>query len=106
MEQYSIEQRAQIVELYFSNQRSIVLTQRAYRRYFKVRVGPSESTINRLVANFRQRGAVRNLPGAGRRLTVHTDDNIELVHRSIREDGDVRHNLVSHERRGREFCIK
>ena len=79
MEQYSIEQRAQIVELYFSNQRSIVLTQRAYRRYFNVRVGPSESTLNRLVANFRQQGAVRNLPGAGRRRTVHADDNIELV---------------------------
>ena len=40
MEQYSIEQRAQIVELYFSNQRSMVLTQRAYRRYFNVRVDP------------------------------------------------------------------
>ena len=55
------------------------MTQRAYRRYFNVRVGPSESTINRLVANFRQQGTVRNLPGAGRRRTVHTDDNIELV---------------------------
>ena len=52
MEQYSIEQRTPIVELYFPNQRSIVLTQRACRRYFNVRVGPSESTINRLVANF------------------------------------------------------
>ncbi|XP_023311192.1 uncharacterized protein LOC111692289 [Anoplophora glabripennis] len=89
MEQYTIEQRAQIVELYFSNQRSIVLTQRAYRRYFNVRVGPSESTINRLVANFRQQGAVRNLPGAGRRRTVHTDDNIERVQESIREDGET-----------------
>ncbi|CAK1588565.1 unnamed protein product [Parnassius mnemosyne] len=89
MEQYSIEQRAQIVEFYFSNQRSIVLTQRAYRRFFNVRVGPSESTINHLVANFRQQGAVRNLPGAGRRRTVHTDDNIELVQRSIREYGET-----------------
>ena len=56
MEQYSIEQRAHIVELYFSNQRPIVLTQRAYRRYFNVWVGPSESTINRLIAYFRQQG--------------------------------------------------
>lgn len=89
MEQYTTEQRAQIVEIYFSNQRSIVLTQRAYRRQFNVRVAPSQSTINRLVANFRQQGAVRNLPGAGRLRTVHTFDNIQVVQESIREDPET-----------------
>lgn len=89
MEQYTIEQRAQIVEIYFSNQRSIVLTQRAYRRQFNVRVAPSQSTINRLVANFREQGAVRNLPGPGRHRTVHTADNIQVVQESIREDPET-----------------
>ena len=89
MEQYTTEQRAQIVEIYFSNQRSIVLTQRAYRRQFNVRVAPPQSTINRLVASFRQQGAVRNLPGSGTLRTVHTFDNIQLVQESIREDPET-----------------
>lgn len=85
MERYTIEQRSKIVEFYFLNERSIVLTQRAYRRHFNVRTGPSVTTVNRLVANFRHHGSIRNRSGAGRPRTAHTDENIERVRESVEE---------------------
>ena len=41
MDKYSIEQRMQFVKLFYQNQGSIVLTQRAYRQHFHVRDSPS-----------------------------------------------------------------
>ena len=46
MENLTFEQRTKTIELYFKNQRTIIFTQRAYRRFFIVIVGPSEGTIN------------------------------------------------------------
>lgn len=37
MEKYNLEQRSKIVQFYFENQHSIILTQRAYRNFFNVR---------------------------------------------------------------------
>lgn len=89
MEQYTTEQRSKLVEFYFENQRSIVLTQRAYRRFFNVRTGPSAPTINRLVENFRQHGTVRHLPCTGRPRTVHTEENIQRVVDSVQDSPET-----------------
>nr|CAI5865735.1 unnamed protein product [Callosobruchus analis] len=89
MEQYTIEQRTKIIEFYFSNGKSIILTQRAYRRHFNVRVGPSAPTIVRLVANFQQQGSVRNRPGAGRPRTACTAGNLERVRESVEESPET-----------------
>ncbi|KAF2892244.1 hypothetical protein ILUMI_13930 [Ignelater luminosus] len=79
MERYTTEQRTKIIAFYFRNQRSIVLMRRAYRRYFSVGVLPTVPTVNRLVANFRQRGSVRNLTDTGRPRMAQRDDNIQHV---------------------------
>lgn len=42
------KERAEIVTLYIENSRSIVLTQRAYRRKYRGRQVPSDNTIRRL----------------------------------------------------------
>ena len=62
MEKFSTEQGTRIIELYFENRRSIILTQRAYRRHYNVRQAPNQITIDRLVKRFRQQGSVNDLP--------------------------------------------
>lgn len=86
MEHYTTEQRTKIIEFYFGNQRSIILTQRAYRRFFHDRNGPSEATINRLIARFRQQGAVSDLPRTGRPKTACTEENVQRVQESVHEN--------------------
>ena len=68
MEKFNTEQRTKIIEFYFENQHSIILTQRAYRRHYNVRQAPNQTTINRLVKRFRQHGSVSDLPRTGRPL--------------------------------------
>ena len=66
MNKYSVEERTQIVKLFYQNQGSIILIQRAYRRHFQVRDGPSDNTIRNIVRRFEPQGKIRDLPRAGR----------------------------------------
>ncbi|XP_017795069.1 PREDICTED: uncharacterized protein LOC108576567 [Habropoda laboriosa] len=52
MNRFTPKQRAEIVTLYIENSRSVVLTQRAYRRKYRGQEPPSDNTIRRLVSNF------------------------------------------------------
>ena len=79
MKNFTTEQQTKIVEFYFQNQRSIILTQRAYCRYFNVRNSPSESMIRRLNGRFQKQGSVSDLPRSRRLRTIHTEENIERV---------------------------
>lgn len=54
MEVYSVIRRTKTIELYFENHRSVIQTQRAYRRYFNVRNPPSEGMIRHLVQRFQR----------------------------------------------------
>ncbi|KAJ4425791.1 hypothetical protein ANN_27416 [Periplaneta americana] len=85
VERLNPEQRTKLIELYFENQRSIILTQRAYRRHFHVRHCPHQTTILRLVARFRQNYSVCDRPRTGRRRSVRTPENIERVRDSIND---------------------
>ena len=86
MEKFSTKQRIKIIELYLENQRSIILTQRAYRWHYNVRQAPNQSTIDRLVERFGQQGSVSNLPRTGRQRSVRTAENIAFVEDSIAEN--------------------
>jgi hypothetical protein len=90
-------QRAFAVEAYFSNGRSIIATQRAFRVHFNIapcgRV-PGRQSIVSWVNNFRETGDVKKKkPGLPR--TLRTPQNIDLVRlsvlrsprRSTRQDG-------------------
>ncbi|CAK9826872.1 hypothetical protein ANTRET_LOCUS4642 [Anthophora retusa] len=89
METYSVIQRTKIIELYFENHRSVILTQRAYRQHFNVRNPPSKSMIQRLVQRFQQHGAVCDLPRSGRPYCVRNNVNIERVQQSIQENPET-----------------
>lgn len=73
------------MNFFYQNQRSVILTRRAYRRYFNVRNLPSAATINRLVGHFEETGSVRNARIPGRPRTVQTEENIERVVNSVQE---------------------
>ena len=45
MNRYTAEQRTKIIELYFENYRSIVMTKRPNRRFSNVRTEPSEPKL-------------------------------------------------------------
>nr|CAI5825240.1 unnamed protein product [Callosobruchus analis] len=51
MNHFTTEQRAEIVTLYIENSRSVVLTQRAYRRKCRGQGAPCDNTIRRLIVN-------------------------------------------------------
>lgn len=82
---WNSEQRAFAVEAYFSNGRSVIATQRAFRNRFNIAPAgavPDRKSIVTWVGTFRQTGSVTR-----RRIGVHrpirTPENIEAVRASI-----------------------
>ena len=86
MERLSTERRIKVVQFCFESQHSIFQTRRSYRYFFHVRNAPSSLTIYRLVQRFWQRGAVCDLPRAGRPRAVRNDVNIARVQASIEKN--------------------
>ncbi|CAH1976805.1 unnamed protein product [Acanthoscelides obtectus] len=50
MNLFTSKQRAEIVTMYIENRRSVVLTQRAYRRKYRGKQAPPDNTIRRIVS--------------------------------------------------------
>jgi hypothetical protein len=77
---YTVEERLKIVEAYFAT-KSVVLTQRQFRRDFPGRNPPSKITIRRLLETFRETGSVgdTNKGDSGRPRSARTANNIETV---------------------------
>ncbi|KFM78436.1 hypothetical protein X975_14673, partial [Stegodyphus mimosarum] len=100
MEKFCTAQRTKIVEFYFENRRSIVLTRRAYMHHYQVRNAPSKSAIIRLIHRFQQQGSVVDLPRVGRPRSMRTPENRSRVEQSIEQDA-----ATSTRRRSRELGI-
>nr|CAH7769579.1 unnamed protein product [Callosobruchus chinensis] len=83
MESFNLNQRTRIVQFYFENNHSIVRTQRAYRRNFHERNGPSEMKIRKLIHRFQKQGSVSDLPRTGRPRSAFTNANIHRVKESV-----------------------
>ena len=60
MNKYTAEQSVLIVKLFYQNNKSIIQTQRAYRRYCGVRDSPSEFGIRSLIKQFDEHGMVHD----------------------------------------------
>lgn len=86
MVRLTLEQRIKVIELYFKNDDSLVLTRRAFCRHFDIRNGPSDSTILRLVIKFRDTGSVHDLGRPGRPQSIRTEEAVERVQTSVEED--------------------
>ena len=69
MERYTPQQRAEIVQLYFENQRSVKLVFRKLRPIYGQHNRPSETTIGNIVKKFQSEFTCLDLPRAGRPLT-------------------------------------
>ncbi|KAL4712382.1 hypothetical protein ACJJTC_001543 [Scirpophaga incertulas] len=82
---WSREQRAFAVESFFSNGRSIVAAQRAFRARFEIpprRLVPGRNSILSWVYSFRECGSVAK-PRNGLQLTIRTPENIDRVRQSV-----------------------
>lgn len=89
MERYTIAQRTKIVFLFIENHRSIINTQRAYRRFYGVRTAPTGPTIRSLVNNFAEYGTVGDSRRTGRPRTGRSAENIDAVRQSVEENPET-----------------
>lgn len=83
---WSVEQRAFVVETYFNNNGSVILTQRAFRLRFNLRpldLVPDRNAIIRWVASFRTTGSTLKKKPPGRPRTVRTPENVERIRQVV-----------------------
>ena len=77
---YSVQEMIKIVEAYLAT-KSLIQTQRQFRRDFPGRNAPTRVTILRLLDKFRETGSVqdKNKGHSGRPRSARTDPNIDNV---------------------------
>lgn len=86
MEQYTLEQRLQVIQIYYQNSRSITATLRALRPFYRRHNLPAESTIRRLVQKFESTFSLHNVPVPVRRRNARSEENIAAAEASVQED--------------------
>ncbi|CAH1101131.1 unnamed protein product [Psylliodes chrysocephalus] len=86
MERYTIEQRVEIVKIYYQNQCSVRQTFRALRQVYGVHDRPTESLIRRLMQKFKESGSVADRPTPVRQQRVKFVENIAAVRESVHEN--------------------
>ena len=71
---FTIEQRSKIVKFYLET-KSLVQTQREYRKHFGVKEAPSVTSIKKIVQKFEVHGTChnRNKGNSGRRVSARTE---------------------------------
>ena len=76
---YTVQERIKIVEAYFAT-KSVVLTQRQFRRDVPKKNPPSRLTIKRLLEKFRETGSAgdKHKGHSGRPRSSRTDNNLRL----------------------------
>lgn len=89
MEQYTLPQRLQIVQIYYENRRSVVATLRALTAIFGRYNRPTRRTIERLVQKFESTSSLRNVPTPIRRRNARSEENIAAVRENVRADKNV-----------------
>lgn len=85
MNKLTPQQRYQIVEIYFSNGKSIRRTYRALRDIYGKNGHPSETTIQNTVEKFRTTFTLLDAKPLTRQKTVRSDENIAAVKESLAE---------------------
>lgn len=89
MNRFTPKQRAEIVTLYIENSRSVVLTQRAYRRKYRDQEPPSDNSIRRLVSNFVEHGTVGDRRHAVHQRPRRSNELVDAVRESVAENPHV-----------------
>lgn len=99
MNRYTPKERAEIVTIFIQCNRSVIATQRAYRKKYRGRAAPKSDTIRRLASNFETYGSVANRQGH-RPRPRRSKENIRAVERSVTENPNV-----SYRRRSQQLKI-
>lgn len=86
MENYTLEQRFQIIEIYFQNGSSVTATLRALRPFYGRNNRPSKRMIERLVEKFRTTFSLHNVSVPVRQRSARSEENIAAVAASVQAD--------------------
>lgn len=89
MLRYSLQQRAIIASTFIRN-KSVVLTQREFRRLYDNRTAPTSQTIRRLATHFLQsRTPSAEAKPRGRPRTICSGSNLKRVSESLRNNPET-----------------
>lgn len=89
MEQLTPQQRLQIVQIYFSNGKSLKQTHKALCEIYSENDCPTEHTIERIVEKLRTTFTLLDPKPVQRQKTARSDDNITAVRESLAEDPNL-----------------
>nr|CAI5840966.1 unnamed protein product [Callosobruchus analis] len=99
MNHFTPKQRVEIVTLYIGNSRSVVLTQRGYRRKYRDQRAPCDNTIRRLVSNFVEHGTVSDRQHDVRQRSRRSTELVEAIRESVAQ------NPKMYRRRPQQFSV-
>ena len=85
MDKYTIEQRVQIIKIYYQNNESVRKTFRALREFYGRNNRPAESTSRRLVNKFQSSATLTDTIVPLRQRNARSEANIAAVNESVDE---------------------
>uniref|UniRef100_A0A0K2U960 Putative LOC100572414 [Acyrthosiphon pisum] n=1 Tax=Lepeophtheirus salmonis TaxID=72036 RepID=A0A0K2U960_LEPSM len=89
MEQYTLEQRLQIIKIYYKSGESLIQTYRALTPIYGQRNRPVKSTIQRFVKKFEYTYTLHNVPVPVRQRNALSVKNIVAASASIQDDPNL-----------------
>ena len=89
MNRLTLEQRYQIMQIYFENQSSICATYRRLRDFYGSHNRPSEQAIRRIADRFHTTYSLNDAITPTRRRNVRTEEYIAAVNESVEEDPNL-----------------
>src|ERR1700743_1971165 len=89
MQRYTQEQRLQIIQFYYQNNRSVIATFRSLLPFYGRNNRPPVLAIRRIVENFERTFSLHNVHVPIRQRTARSDENIAVVQASVAEDRNL-----------------
>jgi Helix-turn-helix domain (DUF4817) len=89
MERYTLQQRLQIIKIYYQNSCSVTVTLRKLTPIFGRHNRPNKTTIQRLVQKFESTFSLQNVPVPVRQRNARSEENIAAVRESVANDPNV-----------------
>ena len=77
--------KIQIIQWYYSKDRSVVKVQRAYKKEFGVKKAPTRKTINLIVKKFESEGSIKESGHTGGPRYARTPQNVEKLREKLAE---------------------
>ena len=71
--------KVKVVKWYFENAKSIVRTQRAFKRFYSTKKAPARNLILNIVKKMNMNGCVGRKPYSTRHKAVRTPENIRKI---------------------------